>query len=217
MQFDTILFDLDGTLTDPGLGITNSILYALQKAGMGAPPRRELYQFIGPPLLKEFQRVYGVTPEQAQRLLDDFQVYFQRQGLFENAVYDGIPEMLEKLRSAGRRLILATSKPEPFAVQILEHFGLRRYFDVTAGSSMDETSRATKGQVIAYALERAGSADRRRTVMVGDRLHDVLGARENGLASMGVLYGYGSREELQEAGADWLAETVAAAGELLLG
>ena len=86
MQFDTILFDLDGTLTDPGLGITNSILYALQKAGMGAPPRRELYQFIGPPLLKEFQRVYGVTPEQAQRLLDDFQVYFQRQGLFEAPV-----------------------------------------------------------------------------------------------------------------------------------
>ena len=213
MQFDTILFDLDGTLTDPGLGITNSIMYALQQEGMPVPPRQELYRFIGPPLVEEFQSVYGVSKERALALLAGFRTYFEKQGIFENQMYAGIPEMLERLRSAGCRLILATSKPEVFAAQVLEHFGLRDFFQIVAGSTIDET-RTNKADVIAYALGRLGTAP--HAVLVGDRCHDILGAKANGLKSMGVLYGYGSREELTDAGADLLAAQVNDVAELLL-
>lgn len=202
MGFDTVLFDLDGTLTDPGEGITNSVAYALRKWGIEPPERQALYCFIGPPLVDSFMKYYGFTPENAQRAVEDYREYFRDRGIFENAVYDGVPALLQGLREAGLRVVLATSKPEEFAVTILEHFGLAQWFDAVAGASMDG-SRSKKGDVIAYALARCGG----RAVMVGDRKHDILGAKENGLPSVGVLYGYGSREELLAAGADKLVET----------
>lgn len=214
MNSPTILFDLDGTLTDPGIGITNSILYALGEMGMEQPPREALYRFIGPPLVEEFQKVYGVSKDTSLAIVKQFQVYFADRGIYENSMYDGIPSMLERLKQAGCHLVLATSKPEVFACRVLEHFDLMRFFDAVAGSTMDET-RTAKAEVIAYALEKSG-ADREHAVMVGDRKHDVAGAKANGLRSLGVLYGYGSRQELVEAGADLLAETVPDVAKVLL-
>lgn len=209
-------FDLDGTLTDPGLGITNSIRYAMDRAGMAPWPREALYRFIGPPLLTEFQAVFGVDAAAADGLLRDFRVYFEDRGIFENQMYDGIPVLLARLRDAGLRLGVATSKPEEFAVQILEHFGIAPYFDAVSGSGMDERTRATKAEVLARALSLAGEPARESAVLVGDRRHDVLGAKALGLGALGVLYGYGSREELLDAGADALAESVEDVGDQLL-
>ena len=213
MAFDTILFDLDGTLTDPGIGITNSIAYALEQCGMPVPPREKLYRFIGPPLLDEFQKVCGVTETGARELVAQFRVYFQSRGIFENRMYDGIPQMLQRLQDHGCRLVLATSKPEVFAEQVLDHFSLRPYFTAVAGSTIDE-GRTDKAEVIAYALGKLGSPG--RPLMVGDRKHDVAGAHANGLPCLGVLYGYGSRQELTEAGADRLAAAVPDVADVIL-
>lgn len=215
MRFQTILFDLDGTLTDPGLGITNSILYAMEQLGMALPPREALYQFIGPPLLEEFQKVFGVSRETSETMLRHFRVYFADRGIYENSVYPGIPEMLNRLRAAGCRLILATSKPEMFAEQVLAHFDLLPAFSAVCGSDIDET-RTAKDAVIAYALASASVGELSRTIMVGDRRHDMVGGKANGLATMGVLYGYGSREELTQSGADFLAPSVEDVAEMLL-
>lgn len=205
-MYDIILFDLDGTLTDSGIGITNSVRYALEKKGIEVNDRRELFRFIGPPLVDSFQMFYGFSPEKALETTHIYREYYAEKGIFENEVYDGIEELLKKLRQAGKRLIVATSKPEPFAVRILDHFGLSRYFEYIAGSNMDET-RSSKSEVMAYALEACGVTDLSKAVMVGDREHDILGAKKTGTASLGVLYGYGSREELEKAGADHIAAT----------
>lgn len=213
MAFDTILFDLDGTLTDPGIGITNSIAYALEQRGMPVPPREQLFRFIGPPLLDEFQKVFGVTEAEAREMVAQFRVYFESRGIFENRMYDGIPKMLQRLRDHGCRLVLATSKPEVFAEQVLEHFSMRQYFSAVAGSTIDE-GRTDKADVIAYALGKLETVG--RPLMVGDRRHDVVGAKANGIPCLGVLYGYGSQQELTEAGAARLAETVEDVAELAL-
>lgn len=215
-RYQTILFDLDGTLTDPGPGITNAVGYALQKLGRPVPPREELYCYIGPPLLDSFARYAGMSEDEAKRALAYYREYFAPIGLYENAVYPGIPELLARLRQAGRTLVLATSKPEPFAGRILEHFALAPYFDFVAGSTMDER-RTAKAEVIAYALTLAGVTDRSAAVMVGDRDYDVLGAKEQGLGCIGVLFGYGSAAELTAAGAQALAPDVPALERLLLG
>lgn len=204
-MYDTILLDLDGTLTDPGLGITNSVMYALEKFGIYTQDRTSLYHFIGPPLLEEIQRSYGFSEEQALKALAYYREYFGVTGLFENEVYDGIPETLEKMKDAGKKLIVATSKPELYSVRILEHFDLLRYFDFVAGSTMDN-SRVRKADVIAYALKE-NSVDKNRAIMVGDRQNDVQGAIANGLDCLGVLYGYGSLEELKQAGAMKFADS----------
>jgi len=206
-MYTTIFFDLDGTLTDPGVGITNSVAYALKKWGIEVEDRTTLYPFIGPPLTDSFQRYYGFSKEDSLRAVDDYREYFRDRGMYENEAYEGVEEMLAALKAAGKRIVLATSKPEYFAFQILEHFHLDGYFDFKAGASMDE-SRNKKGQVIAYALESLGITDKAQVVMVGDREQDVQGAKENGLDSIGVLFGYGSREELETAGATYLAETM---------
>ena len=205
-MYNTVLFDLDGTLTDPGQGITNSVAYSLKKFGIEVEDKKELYKFIGPPLHDSFMKYYGFSDEEAETAIVYYREYFRDTGIFENEVYDGIEKMLGEIKTSGRKIVLATSKPEEFAKRILIHFGLDKYFDFTAGATMD-TSRSKKGDVIAYALRESGCSSE-NAVMVGDRLHDILGAKENGLDSIGVLFGYGSREELESAGADYIAETV---------
>lgn len=206
-EYRTVLFDLDGTLTDPGTGITNSVAYALKKYGIEISDRTELYKFIGPPLLESFEKYYGFSKEQAREAVDFYREYFRDKGIFENMPYDGVKELLEELKKSGRKIVLATSKPEEFAVRILEHFDLMQYFDVAAGASMDET-RTKKAQVIAYALEQCKITDLSQVVMIGDREHDIIGAKQIGIDSIGVLFGYGNREELQKAGATYIAERV---------
>lgn len=206
-MYSTIFFDLDGTLTDPGVGITNSVAYALKKWDIEVSERSLLYPFIGPPLSDSFQRYFGFSKEDSMKAIEYYREYFRDRGIFENEVYPGVHEMLTALRSEGKTIVLATSKPEGFAKTILEHFDLAKYFDFVAGASMDE-SRSKKGQVIAYALESLRITDKSTVVMVGDREHDVMGAKENSLDCIGVLFGYGSREELETAGATYVAEQV---------
>lgn len=213
-MYQTILFDLDGTLTDPGMGITNSVMYALEKLGYEIPPRQALYKFIGPPLHDSFQDFYGMNTQQTDEAVRLFREYFARQGIRENALYPRIPEMLERLGGAGKHLVLATSKPEQWAKMVMEQFGLDRYVRDIAGATMTR-ERNKKGQVIAYALEAFG-VDPATAVMVGDREHDILGGRENGLPGIGVTYGYGSREELEQAGAVGIAGAPDELAQLLL-
>lgn len=203
-MYQHILFDLDGTLTDPGLGITNSVIYALNKFHIDAPDRSALYRFIGPPLLDSFMEFYGFSEEQSLLAVRYYREYFQVRGLYENEVYSGIPEVLAALKARGRTLLLATSKPEEYAVEILRHFHLYQYFDFIAGATMDG-SRSRKADVIAHALDIGRVSPLSSAVMVGDREHDILGAGQIGLDSIGVLYGYGSEAELQAAGATYIA------------
>ena len=208
-MYNTILFDLDGTLTDPGIGITNSVAYALSKWNIEVSDRSELYKFIGPPLLDSFAEYYGFSEEDCQKALTYYREYFRGKGIYENKVYPGVVEMLETLKNSGKKIILATSKPEEFAIIILKHFDLYKYFDFVAGATMDE-SRNKKGDVIKYALESCGidKTDLKDVIMVGDRKHDVHGATENDLDCIGVLFGYGNRDELETAGAKYIAEQV---------
>ena len=215
MEREYILFDLDGTLTDPMEGITRSVQYALRAYGIEEPDLKALCPFIGPPLKESFMKYYGFPEDKAQEAIGKYREYFAVTGIFENQVYDGIEKMLRELKAAGRTLLVATSKPEEFAVRILEHFHLDGYFDYVCGASMDE-KRVKKGEVIAYALETAGIGDASKAVMVGDREHDVIGAKENNMDCVGVLFGYGSRQELEAAGAWKTAVTVEELGEILL-
>ena len=207
-MYDYLFFDLDGTLTDPGMGITNSVAYALKKWNIEVKNRESLYRFIGPPLADSFQQYYGFTPEDSLKAVDDYREYFRDRGLYENEVYEGVEELLKELRARGKKLAVATSKPEVFAVRILKHFGLDGYFDVIAGATMD-SSRSKKADVILWAMQCLGEVDVSRAVMIGDREHDVLGAKQVGMDSIGVLFGYGDRAEHEKAGATWIAETVA--------
>lgn len=213
-MYQTILFDLDGTLTEPSQGIINAICYALRKMSRDIPTRESLLTFIGPPLKDSFEEHLGLTSSEADLAIAFYRDYFKEKGLFENRLYPGIRELLTALRQDGRQLILATSKPEVFARQILDYFDVAHYFDFIGGASLD-TSRTQKGAVIAYALQASGINTPEQAIMIGDRKHDVMGARENGLSSIGVLYGYGSRKELEEAGADFLVDTVEALQILL--
>lgn len=209
-RIKNVLFDLDGTLTDPAEGITNALMHAQRRLGMAVSPREDLYVFIGPPLIETFMSEWGLTRVESEQALVYYREHFSTKGLFENVPYEGIGQALAELKRAGFRLFVATSKPEPLSLRILEHFDLLPYFEAVAGSTMDE-QRTKKGEVIAYALQTF-HLDPAETVMVGDRKHDVIGARENGLPCLGVLYGYGSREELTAAGA---AALVADVGELV--
>lgn len=207
-MYDWLFFDLDGTLTDPAEGITNSVVHALKAMGVEVPSYETLCTFIGPPLNDSFQNIAGIPTEQLPEAIVKYREYFSTKGIFENKVYPGIADMLERLQKAGKKLVVATSKPEDFSVRIIEHFGLTRFFENVCGSCMDET-RTKKGEVIEYALERNAIADKSRVLMIGDRKHDVIGAHENSLPCCGVLYGYGPRAELEEAGADIIAADLA--------
>ncbi len=205
-MFDIVLFDLDGTLTDPGEGITNSVAYALKKYGIEISDKSELYKFIGPPLKDSFMKYYGFDEAKAEEAIAFYREYFRDKGIFENRVYEGVEHMLEALCADDKTIILATSKPEEFAIRILEHFNLKKYFTVVAGASMD-SSRSKKGDVIAYAISLCDGFEKDTAVMIGDREHDIIGAKENGLKSIGVLYGYGDEKELKTAGADYIVST----------
>lgn len=204
-----LLFDLDGTLTNPAEGITNSFIHALKELGLEIPTYEKLLTFIGPPLIETFKTQFGFDEEMARLGVKKYREYFSEKGLFENEVYEGIFEMLEKLKAAGYRLLIATSKPEPFSIRIAEKFGFAKYFEKICGSNLDET-RSRKAEVIAYALESAGISEyeKSKVLMIGDRHHDIDGAKENGIESMGILFGYGNREEHEKAGADFIATTV---------
>ena len=206
-MYQTILFDLDGTLTDSGPGITNSVAYALKKWDIIENDINILKKFVGPPLDASFAKYYGFSKEKCVQAIQYYREYYLTKGIYENQVYDGMEELLKWLRDTGRRAIVATSKPEPSAIHVLEYFHMDSYFDIIAGATMDG-SRVEKSDVIRYALDRAGIRDLSGVVMVGDRENDIQGAKANGLDSIGVLYGYGSREELEEAGAMQIAETV---------
>ena len=201
---DDLLFDLDGTLTDPAEGITNAAAYALERFGIRVADRRTLTPFIGPPLIEAFRDLYGMDERDARRAQAFFREYYEQTGIYENVLLLDIPYVLETLTRRGKRLLVATSKPEPFARRILERFHLADYFTEIAGAAVDD-SRVQKADVIAYALAKIRPSG--RAAMIGDRKHDVIGAKANGLYAIGVLYGFGSREELTEAGADALAET----------
>lgn len=212
-----ILFDLDGTLTDPKEGITKSVQYALKHYNIQVDDLDTLCPFIGPPLTDSYKKFYGFTDEQAWEGVLVYREYFSERGWHENKEYEGIREMLEALKNSGKILMVATSKPEEFAVKILEHFNLAQYFDFIGGADMEET-RSRKGDVVRYVLEHSGlgAEAAERAVMVGDREHDVLGARECGIDCVGVLYGYGSRQELEACKAAWVVDNVKELEELLL-
>ena len=204
-KINTILFDLDGTLTDPMEGITKAVQYALKKYGIIEEDLWNLTKFIGPPLAESFEKYYGLSKEDAEKAVIVYREYFAPIGKFQNVVYDGIEEMLKTLKKQGFTIALATSKPEVFAREILEHFHLDTYFDFAGGALFN--GRENKDEVITYVLNEL-QAEKEKVMMVGDRLHDVIGAKKNGLPCVGVLYGYGSREELEEAGVHHIVENV---------
>lgn len=211
-----VLFDLDGTLTDPALGITNCVQYALEKFHIYPQTREELFPYIGPPLMYSFMDFHGLSQEQAKQAVKYYRERFSVKGLYENEVFEGIPELLRKLQEREVTLIVATSKPEEFACRILEYFDLVKYFTFVAGSTLDG-QRPEKADVIAYIRESYPEMTAANTLMIGDRKYDVEGAHECGLPTVGVLYGYGDRAELETAKADYIVDSVSGLHELLLG
>lgn len=203
MSYGYIFWDLDGTLTDSGEGIINSVVYALKRFGIDAE-REELYKFVGPPLFDSFREFCGFSESDVEKAVAYYREYFADRGIFENRVYDGIEEVLTKLKENGRKLYVATSKPAEYTVRILDKFGLSKYFEYVSGSSLDEKD-SSKAAIIRRAMEHC-EASASEILMVGDRKFDIQGAKKNKIAAAGVLYGYGSRKELEEAGADYIAE-----------
>ncbi len=215
MKQQYILFDLDGTLTDPQEGITRCAAYALEHFDIHVEDLHTLDNFIGPPLLHSFQTYHHLSQEDAYEAIRLYRDRYARIGWLENIPYPGIEDMLRSLTQAGKTLLVATSKPEEFAVQILEHFGLARYFSQICGAPMDEKVHSTKALVIQDALQRGKITDLSDVIMVGDRLHDIEGAHTCGIPAIGILYGYGSREEHENCGADYIAATVAELSHML--
>jgi len=213
-RYKHILFDLDGTLTDSAEGVTRSVHYALSKFGIQTSPEK-LKLFVGPPLQKSFEEVYGFNEKQSRRAINYYREYYRGKGIYENKLYPNIPEMLQALKDSGKKLYLATSKPTFFATRVLHHFAIDSYFISIAGSNLDGT-REEKSAVISYLFVNNGELEKTNTVMVGDRKHDIVGAKSCGLDSIAVTYGYGSAEELQEAAPDYLVHSVRELKELLL-
>ena len=220
-MYQYLLFDLDGTLTDSAEGIIKCVQYAAEKMGAEYKDAKELRVFVGPPLSESFQKVYGFSKDESQQAIAYYRERFKPIGMFENAVYDGIPELLRKMKENGKVNLIASSKPEEFVKTILEHFDIAKYFDIIVGASMDE-SRNTKEAVIEEALFQLKSTDQYgqysddKCVMIGDRKYDIQGAKYFGLRNIGVSYGFAPEGELEEAGADVIVDTVAELTETLL-
>lgn len=204
MKYQWYLFDLDGTLTDPKEGITKCFAYALEKMGVEAPALTELEKYIGPPLINSFREYFSEAD--AKKAVEYYRERFRDTGIFENGVYDGIADMLQAARTQGKKLALATSKPQHFAQIIMDHYGLSQYIDILVGSRADGQ---TKADVIRQVFAEAGLDEdgKKQAIMVGDRLHDINGAKECGIDSLGVRFGYAKENELEEAGADYIVAT----------
>ena len=202
-MYKTVLFNLDGTIIDSAEGIINSFSYTFRKLGLPSVPREEMGVFIGPPLLYSFETICGLSKDEARRAVEIYREYYREKGIYEIRVYEGIEELLKKLKESGKKVLLATSKYELYDLQIIERLGFAEYFDFAAGS-LAGGERGTKAEVIEYALAAVG-AEKESTVMVGDRMHDIAGAKAAGIASIGVLFGYGTREELEANGASHIA------------
>lgn len=213
-----ILFDLDGTLTDPKEGITKCVQYALKYFNIEVSDREELLCFIGPPLIDSFQDFYGFSPDDASVAVDKYRERYREIGIFENKIYDGIIDMLSACKNAGKTICLATSKPEEFARRILEKYGMTEYFDEVVGSTLDGRINA-KSDVIKEAFRRLGINTHEqltKVIMVGDRKHDIIGAKACDIQCVGVRFGYAEKGELEAAGADYIADTVLELKERLL-
>ena len=204
-MYDIILFDLDGTLSDSGPGIMHSVRYALAKYGITGESEENLRRFVGPPMIESYKKFYGFSHEQAVQALAYYREDYLAGAIYMNTPYEGMVETLKALKAAGRMLVVATGKPTSMAKDVLRHFGWERYFSFIAGATMDE-SRSEKHDIINYALEALGKSDKSRVLMVGDRDNDVLGAQRAGVDCCGVLWGYGSREELEGAGPKYIIE-----------
>ena len=216
-MYQYLLFDLDGTLTNPKEGITKSVQYALRHFGIEVADPDTLTPYIGPPLIPSFMEFHGLTQEQALEALQIYRKRFESVGLFENEVLDGVPEMLCSLKQKGRYVAVASSKPEAYVRRILEHFDLLQFFDEVVGASMDEKLSAKK-DIIGEALRRMGKSPGDRDVlMVGDRMHDVEGAKLCGLDSLGVYTGFAPEGELEEAGATYVFHTIKEMADFLAG
>lgn len=213
---DTILFDVDGTLTDPRQGITTSVQYALRHFGIDVPEPDDLCKFIGPPLRQSFREFYGLNDADTEIAVAKYREYFLDRGIYENRMYDGIDTMLQTLKQQGKTLLIASSKPTGQVQAVLRHFHLQGYFTFISGSKLNG-DRSDKKELIRYALENTAAGSIQNCIMVGDRKHDIIGAAGVGMDSAGVLYGYGGREELSKAGATHMVKDVAELAALLCG
>ena len=207
MHYPNVLFDLDGTLTDPREGITRSIQYGLSKMGIDEPDLTQLEHFIGPPLLQQFMATYGFNEAQAWEAMGFYRERFAVTGLYENEVFEGVTPLLQELVAQGRQLFIATSKPHVYAREIARHFGFAQHFKVIYGSELDGT-RTNKVELIAHLMHEQG-LDPAQTLMIGDRKHDLIGARDNGLDAAAVGYGFGSFEELNSFAPNYHVDTLA--------
>ena len=207
MRKKYVLFDLDGTITNPGVGITKSVEYALNKFNIKEKDLKKLYKFIGPPLKESFIKYYNFNEEDAEKAIIFYREYFSSKGIYENEVYENLEDILIYLKGSGSKIIVATSKPTFFAELILEYFNLKRYFDFISGSNLDGT-RVKKAEVIKYAIEQNKITELSDVVMIGDREHDIIGAKTVGIESIGVLYGYGTLEELVNSEADYIVKDI---------
>lgn len=226
MEYKYLLFDLDGTLTDPKEGITTSVQYALKAFGIDEPVLDKLEPFIGPPLRESFMKFYDLNEKEAEEAVEKYREWFAPKGIFQNKLYAGIKELLSELKESGKILAVASSKPQVFVEKVLRHFDIYEYFDVIVGSELDGT-RDSKEEVVEEALRRLAASggrkpvpeakeesiklseeDRRQTAMIGDRKFDVYGGKKHGLTTVGVTFGYAQEGELEEAGADYIVDTV---------
>jgi len=206
-MYNYVLFDLDGTISDSSEGITKGIRIALKKMGIEVEDLSELRRFIGPPLKYSFSTFYGFDDEQCKQATIYYREYYSEIGLFENELYPGMAELLERIKKSGRKIAVATSKPERFTLRILEKFGIRDYFNVVAGASPDDR-RDEKYKVVEYALAQLGNPPLSEVVLVGDTRFDAEGAGKIGIDCIGVLYGFGTKEDLLKAGAKYIAPTI---------
>ena len=205
-MYKYIFFDLDGTIVNSESGILNALRYSLNKFGISNPEYETIIKFIGPPLRDSYMNYYGFNKEQADQGVVYYREYYSKEGIFEANVYDGIEDLLKYLKEHNYKIVLATSKPDEFAKIILEHFGLLKYFDFVAGATMSET-RTNKEEVLQYALDENNILDVSSVLMIGDRKFDILGAKKFDIDSVGVLYGFGNREEFENAGANYIVES----------
>lgn len=203
--YNTVLFDLDGTISDSGEGITNSVKYSLKKFGIIETDYEKLKKFVGPPLYASYEKYYGFSHEEAIKAVEYYREYYNAGGIFELRIYDGIIDLLKYLKKSEKKIILATSKPEIYAEKIAKKFGFHELFDNISGALLDG-SRIEKDDIIRYALERVGESDISKCIMIGDRSYDVLGAKAFNMDSIGVTWGYGDRAELETAGATYIVD-----------